>query len=55
MKYKTEMQVRYVPLPVDRRITWLLALEEIWARAKEISDAITDRDNDSNDEFDFGC
>ena len=55
MKYEIEMQVRYVPLPVERRLTWLLALQEIWSRAKEIGDALANVERDGDDEFDFGC
>lgn len=55
MKYETEIQVRYVPLPEGRELTFRLALEEIWARAKEISDAVAGCDNDGDNEFDFGC
>jgi hypothetical protein len=55
MKYEIEMQVRYVPLPAERRSRWLLAMQEIWTRAKELSDGIADSNGDDDNEFDFGC
>ena len=55
MKYEIEMQVWYIPLPAERRSRWLLVMQEIWTRAKELSDGISDCNRDDDDEFLFGC
>lgn len=55
MKYEIEMQVKFVPLPARRMVSYYLALKEIFRKAMEL--AHVDRSNscDDDDEFDFGC
>lgn len=55
MKYEIEMQVRYVPLPARRRVSYFLALKEIFRKARELANVDRNNSGDDDDEFDFGC
>ena len=55
MKYQIEMQVRYVPLPEERRLRWTLAMKEIFMKAREACDVDANSSCDGDDEFVFGC
>ncbi len=55
MKYEIEMQVKYVPLPARRRVSYFLALREIFRKAVELAHVDRSSGSDDDDEFVFGC
>lgn len=55
MKYEIEMQVKYVPLPARRRVSYFLALREIFRKAMELAHVDRSNSGDDDDEFVFGC